>query len=150
LSEIILIQPDVVYNEKVTLTWSYILDKPEAFVKYVLKKSINEDMSEAEIVTEITDLSITEYIDTTITHNNFYYIIEVHSTELAFQGNKLDFDFEDANQFIYDSNKLEFYNGIVHMKSLPAVIETIESNEMIFDSNYLEIVNGKVQLKAIE
>lgn len=146
----VLIQPDVIYNNKVLIKWKpLIMQRPDAFISLELLRSTSPTMEGAEVVFSTTHSYKTEYKDETISKGNYYYQIVVRYQDIAYQGNQLDFDFEDAHLFQYDA-LLEFVGGVVRFRTLPEVTESINAQYMIYDNTKLEIVGGRLRLIGTE
>ena len=77
-----LFQPEQVYSNKVRITWKpIILELPETFIKTTLKRSTDEEFSNGIVVYETDTVDILDYLDTSISTGNFFYLIEVHVTQ---------------------------------------------------------------------
>lgn len=151
-----LMRPHNVFGNKVLIQWKpLILEKPEAFIKMVLKRSTNPNFTGATTVAEITDKSIVSYLDSTISLGKYYYMLEVHYADIAFQGNQLDFDFEDRNLFT-EQNPIDgttFENGVVKLFYIPATTVNLdcESDEgAVYNPLTIEFKDGVVQLRGTE
>lgn len=147
-----LILPDTVFGNRVTLHWKpLILEKPEAFKKLILKRSTSPSFAGAEILFETSNPSILKYEDKTISKGTYYYRLEVHFVDNAYQGDQLDFDFEDRHLFVEQDpiDGTVFEDGVVKISFLPekiAYIDCEDNTNFIYNTTKVEIRDGVVKL----
>ncbi|MEM0173168.1 MAG: hypothetical protein QXI16_01520 [Sulfolobaceae archaeon] len=146
----VLLRPKQVWYNRVLLEWKpIILEKPMAFVKYRLLRGQKDDLSDAQIIFESTDISITKYEDHVPT-GTYYYRLDVIYVDNLYQGDRLNFN--DSSQFIIsDIQKIEFVGGAVRMKYYPSQTITFDFTTDIgltYDNTQV-IVDGLLRLKEL-
>lgn len=143
-----LIKPSVIYNNKVLLEWSVIEQKPGSFIKAVLKRSKNSDMSGAVDIFESENLN-DSYEDTSISEGIYYYLVEAQFVNNPYEGDKLDFS-SGEGFYLSDPVAIVFEDGAVTLKKLDSEINiNIDLSEAVLTED-TEYVGGEICIKGVD
>lgn len=148
----VLLLPKQTLINNVPLSWKpLILEKPDAFKKLAVKRSINSSFEPSTAVFQTQNSNVSSCTDNNVSEGEYYYKVEVEMEQLEYNGDQLDFDEEDESKFIkQDPDKINFNGGAVKLEGHPQELINLPLEQSIYDEDYIEATASCVILKEIE